>query len=46
MDTTLWLMGAVGAVLGFFAGRTWAEFRRARVDMRGIWNGRRRYRGR
>lgn len=34
----------IGALVGFFLGRSWAEWRRARFDMRQVWNGRRRYR--
>jgi hypothetical protein len=35
---------AVGMFLGFGIGRWWAEYQRARVDMRRVWNSRRSYR--
>lgn len=44
MDTYSIMMIGVGAVGGFFVGRWSAEYRRARADMRGIWNGRKKYR--
>jgi hypothetical protein len=40
----LWLMLALGAVLGFLIGRWSAENRRARSDMDKVWNSRRSYR--
>jgi hypothetical protein len=36
----------IGCVLGFFIGRWRTENRRARVDMKRTWEGRRGYRGR
>jgi hypothetical protein len=44
MTTEMWLTMGVGAVAGFFAGRIWAEFRRARYDMDRIWRTRKNYR--
>lgn len=44
MDIATWLLLGLGAVPGFFLGRWSAEGRRARHDMRTVWNGRSRYR--
>ena len=44
MTTEMWLTMGVGAVIGFFAGRIWAEIRRARHDMNRIWRSLRNYR--
>ncbi|RZT87119.1 hypothetical protein EV383_4027 [Pseudonocardia sediminis] len=40
----LWLMLAVGVFLGWYIGRWRAETRRARADMRTVWNNRSKYR--
>ena len=45
MDVATVMLLVIGAVPGFLIGRWSAEYRRARADMRGIWKGRRRYRG-
>ncbi len=46
MTTVMWLMLGVGAVVGFLAGRWWAEVAAARWAMSKTWRGRRGYRGR
>jgi hypothetical protein len=44
MTEALWLMLALGVVLGFLIGRWTAENRRARFDMDKTWQSRRNYR--
>lgn len=44
MESGLWLLLVVGAVLGFYLGRWRAENKRARVDMERVWDNRRSYR--
>lgn len=44
MMTALIVGIVLGALLGFWGGRLWAEAARARHDMRQTWSARRRYR--
>ena len=44
MDIATIVLLGLGGVGGFFVGRRSAEGRRARHDMRNVWNGRSRYR--
>jgi hypothetical protein len=44
MLTALIVGVVLGLMLGFAAGRRWAERARALYDMRQVWAGRRRYR--
>lgn len=46
MITPEMLILAVGAAVGFFAGRFWSETFRGRHDARKAWRGRRSYRRR
>jgi hypothetical protein len=39
------LVLVIGMLFGFWLGRWWGEFRRARYDMRRIWETKRNYRG-
>jgi hypothetical protein len=41
MTEGLWLVLALGAILGFYIGRWWSEVQRGRSDMRRMWNARR-----
>lgn len=44
MTNSMWVILVVGIVIGFFVGRWWAEFRRARFDMDRVWGSRKNYR--
>lgn len=44
VDTYTVMLLVAGAIPGFLVGRWSAEYRRARADMRGIWNNRKKYR--
>lgn len=41
----MWLCAGVGAFVGFYVGRWWAEVFGARFNMSKTWQGRRNYRG-
>ena len=44
MTGTMWVFVGLGGFGGFFLGRVTAEMRRARYDMRRVWDQRRNYR--
>jgi len=44
MTSATWVTLGLGAFIGFFVGRTWAELGRARYDIARAWANRHRYR--
>jgi hypothetical protein len=44
MTNAMWVILAIGIVIGFSVGRWWAETRRARFDMDRVWESRKNYR--